>query len=153
MGFTYPEYIEIVSLFITVTISFLHVRTTWTHFYCLNFRWVIFTRSWFEHFLQSSKMKYKNSDLFSLYKYLDGMLITATYQLLMVSWQYTVSDKTIRITLSSGIRHLKLNIYYSISLVFAIKPGLSSEGLATASSWVVNTHNRLNCYTMYHICN
>ena len=146
MGFTYPEYIEIVSLFITVTISFLHVRTTWTHFYCLNFRWVIFTRSWFEHFLQSLKMKYKNSDLFYCINNSKGKLLTTTYQLLMVSW-------LIRIPLSSSIRHMKLNIYDFISLVFSIKPGLSSEGLATASSWVVNTHNRLNCYTMYHICN
>ena len=50
MFFMCSKYTEFVSLFIIVTIFILHVRTTWTHFYCLNFRWVIFTRSWFEHF-------------------------------------------------------------------------------------------------------
>ena len=69
MFFMCSKYTEFVSLFITVTIFILHVRTTWTHFYCLNFRWVIFTRSWFEHFrLNIKRWNTKVSDFCVIWK-------------------------------------------------------------------------------------
>ena len=88
---------------------------------------------------------------FLAYKNFDGMLVAATYELLMVSWLH-IGSGTLVYFIGEVIPFIQ-NIWNLVSLVFAVKPGLSSEGLATASSWVVNTHNRLNCYTMYHICN
>ena len=71
MFFMCSKYTEFVSLFITVTIFILHVRTTWTHFYCLNFRWVIFTRSWFEHFrLNIKRWNTKVSDFCDFTKFM-----------------------------------------------------------------------------------